>query len=118
MSQNASIETPSAPVIAAHPTRPDVRRLNERMPTSPLIAAPMPGRIGINQIKSMSAFLNLPRGPTPTACPSRPLVALYSIVVGPHPHDLCLRDLWSLGDDCGDDLLSAANRLATYDCRL
>src|SRR5688572_11637806 len=51
--QNAYSDTPSAPVIAAHATNPDVRLLNERMPTSPLIAAPMPGRIGISQINSI-----------------------------------------------------------------
>jgi hypothetical protein len=29
------------------------------------------------------------------------------MVVGPHPHDLCLRGLRPLGFACNDDLLSA-----------
>src|SRR5688500_16629076 len=30
-------------------------------------------------------------------------VAPYLVVAGPHPRDLCLRDLWSLGDGCDID---------------
>ena len=33
---------------------------------------------------------------------------LLLVVAGPHPHDLCLRDLRPLGYACDDSLLSAA----------
>ena len=39
--------------MAAHATSAGVCRLNARMPISPLIAAPSPGRIGISQIRSI-----------------------------------------------------------------
>ncbi len=50
---NAPIAIASEPAIAAHPTSPAVVRLKNRMPTSPLIAAPAAGRSGINQIRSI-----------------------------------------------------------------
>src|SRR5262249_30564742 len=35
-------------------------------------------------------------------------VSLFSLALGPHPHRLCLRDLWSLGLACYDCPLGAA----------
>src|SRR5579871_937902 len=49
--QKATSAIPSAIAIVVHATTPAVRRENERMPTRPLIAAPMPGSRGISGIK-------------------------------------------------------------------
>src|SRR3954447_2595845 len=51
--QKATSDKASAAVIIVTATAPDVRRENERMPTRPLIAAPMPGKSGISQMYRM-----------------------------------------------------------------
>ena len=43
--------------MVAHASSPETFFRNARIPTKPLIAAPMPGKIGINQIKSIGIFL-------------------------------------------------------------
>src|SRR3954453_17129191 len=52
--QNANSDRASAASIIVTATAPAVLRENERMPIRPLIAAPMPGRMGINQIYRIS----------------------------------------------------------------
>src|SRR5438132_6434240 len=57
--QNANSDSPSAAVIVAHATTPAVLRENARIPITPLISAPAPGKRGINQIYRIN----------PPACP-------------------------------------------------
>src|SRR6185295_6607689 len=55
--QKATSDSASAAVIIVTATAPAVLRENERMPTSPLIAAPMPGSSGINQMYRIDAHV-------------------------------------------------------------
>src|SRR5687767_769799 len=71
-SQNAHADSNNASPIVEHATSAATFLPKARMPTRPLMAAPIPGSSGMSQIRSTSSFSRIPNpeSPTPSSLPS------------------------------------------------
>src|SRR5215468_2296231 len=70
--QNDSSDSPRAATIIVQATTPAVLREKYRMPSRPLIAAPIPGNSGISQMYFISALPSCPSCLPRPSCPSLP----------------------------------------------